>query len=306
MQNFSHIPNTVTLEHLRLPEFEQAAVQLAVLRLDKTDRWISGNKWFKLHYHVEQALTQQAKGLISVGGAHSNHLHALAVAGAQLGLPTVGLLRGNPIQTPTSLELENFGMTLHWLGYGEYRNRYQANFWQNWLAQYFGYYAVPEGGGGVLGAKGCCVIPQLISERLASLGWDDYDAVYVSVGTGSTLAGIVWGDGGKHRIVGCLAVPSHYGVDKQIAELLAQLPITDTNYQLQSAARKGFGQLDDELLAFITTIEAQTNLLLDPVYTAKTLYFLQQQIVAKQIPRGSRIILIHTGGLQGRRVLLEG
>lgn len=306
MQHLFHIPSSVTLERLRLPVFELSNIQLAVLRLDKTDQWISGNKWFKLQYHVNQALSQQAEGLISVGGAHSNHLHALAMAGARLGLATVGLLRGNPQQTPTSLDLERFGMTLHWLGYGEYRNRYQAEFWQGWSAKYPNYYPVPEGGGGALGAKGCCVIPQLISERLVDIGWDDYDRVYVSVGTGSTLAGMVWGDAGKHQMVGCLAVPSGYGVDKQIAALLAEIPIKHTNYQLQSAARKGFGQLDDELSAFITETEAQTHLLLDPVYTAKTLYFLQQQVVTGQIPSGSRIIFIHTGGLQGRRVLLEG
>jgi len=306
MHNFFKIPNTITLDVLNLPAFMAAGVQLAVLRLDKTDKWISGNKWFKLHYHVKQAMHDQARGLISVGGPHSNHLHALAVAGYELGLSTVGLIRGEPQKTPTTQDLEHFGMELNWLTYGEYRERYQQPFWQKWLANYPDYYAVPEGGGGLLGAKGCNIIPKLINERLASIGWADYDAMYVSVATGSTLVGIIWGDEGKHQLVGCLAVPSKYGVDKQIAELLATVPINYTNYQLQSAARKGFGQVDQTLLSFMLEVEAHTGLLLDPVYTAKTLYFLYEQVITGQICKGTRIVVLHTGGLQGRRVLLEG
>lgn len=301
-----YIPATVKLELLTLPEFEKAGVNLAVLRLDKTDEGISGNKWFKLRYHIESALSQQAKGLISVGGAYSNHLHALAIAGQQLGMATVGLIRGYPKQTPTCQDLSQFGMEVDWLSYGEYRERYQATFWQRWLTKYAGYYAVPEGGGGLLGAKGCCVIPQLISEQLVNIGWHEYDAIYVSVGTASTLAGIVWGDAGQHQVVGCLAVPSKYGVAQQLTKLLDNIPVNTKNYKLLSATRKGFGQLDDELLAYMKEVEQLTGLLLDPVYTAKTLYLLQQQVIAGQIARGSRIVFIHTGGLQGRRAMFKG
>lgn len=299
-----YIPSTVTLELISLPKFEKAGVKLAVLRLDKTDEGISGNKWFKLRYHLEAALKRQAKGLISVGGAHSNHLHAMAIAGQQVGLATVGLIRGEPKQTPTCKDLVKYGMSIHWLSYALYRTRYQTTFWHNWLASYPDYYPVPEGGGGVLGAQGCCIIPQLIKERLISIGWNDYDVIYVSVGTASTMAGIVWGEAGHHPVVGCLAVPAKYGVDQQLTNLLADIPITVTNFQLQPAARKGFGQLDEKLLIFIKEVEQLTGLLLDPVYTAKTLYFLQQQVITGQIARGTRIVLIHTGGLQGRRASL--
>lgn len=299
------IPDKVTLTPLSLPVFDRANISLAVLRLDKTDQLISGNKWFKLHYHLVQANLQQSNGLLSVGGAHSNHLHALGAAGEKLGLPTVALIRGQPIETPTVVDLKKLGMHLHWLSYGEFRRRYQAAFWQEWAERYPDFYLVPEGGGGVLGAKGCRVIPELIKQQLFTIGWDDFDYIYTGVGTGSTLAGIVWGLGGAHQVVGCLAVPERYGVDVQIKELLDEIPVSFTNYQLKPAARKGFGQADPDLLHFINDVEALAGLPLDPVYTGKTLYFLQQQVINGEIAEGSRIVLLHTGGLQGRRVLLN-
>lgn len=299
------IPNEVTLTPLSLPVFDRKNISLAVLRLDKTDQLISGNKWFKLHYHLVQADLQQAKGLLSVGGAHSNHLHALAAAGRKLGLLTVALVRGKPVETPTVVDLQGLGMHLHWLSYGEFRCRYQAAFWQEWAKRYPDFYLVPEGGGGVLGAKGCKVIPQLIQQQLPAIGWDDFDYIYTGVGTGSTLAGIVWGLEGTRQVVGCLAVPERYGVDVQIKALLDEIPISFTNYQLKPAARKGFGQADSDLLHFIDDVERITGLPLDPVYTGKTLYFLQQQVINGEITEGSRIILLHTGGVQGRRGLLS-
>ena len=91
-------------------------VELAVLRLDRIDPLISGNKWFKLTEHLAQAQQAGAGGIISLGGAYSNHLHALAAAGKRFDFPTVGLLRGHPQDTPTVLDLKAFGMQLHWLG----------------------------------------------------------------------------------------------------------------------------------------------------------------------------------------------
>ena len=301
---FSIIPD-VSLDLLKLPILESLGIELAILRLDKTDTLVSGNKWFKLHYHIQEALASSSKGLMSVGGAHSNHLHAMAAIGQQLGLATVGLLRGDPVETPTSLDLQKMGMVLHWLGYGEYRNRYKEDFWQKWQRAYPNFYLVPEGGGGLLGAKGCRVIPQLIEDRLTRINWKYFDCIYVGVGTGSTLAGIVWGAEGKYLVNGCLAVPERYGVDQQIKALLSEISLGGMDhYQLHPASRKGFGQADQQLLTFIDEVEQTTGLLLDPVYTGKALCYLQQQAIERKIKEGAKVILIHTGGLQGRRVWL--
>ena len=130
-----HPPNA-PLQPLHLPWLKQAGVEVAVLRLDLIDPLISGNKWFKLTHHLAAAAEAGAEGVISLGGAHSNHLHALAAAGKRFGFPTVGLLRGHAQDTPTSLDLQAFGMQLHWLGYAGYRARHQADFWLPWQALY--------------------------------------------------------------------------------------------------------------------------------------------------------------------------
>ncbi len=106
------------LQTLALDWLSRAGVEVAVLRLDQIDPLISGNKWFKLAPHLAAAGEAGARGIISLGGAHSNHLHALAAAGKRFGFATVGLLRGHPQDTPTVLDLQGFGMQLHWLGYG--------------------------------------------------------------------------------------------------------------------------------------------------------------------------------------------
>ena len=119
-----------------------------MLRLDLIDPELSGNKWFKLVHHLGAAQAGGASGLLSVGGPHSNHLHALAAAAKRYGLGSVGLLRGHAQQTATVEDLQRFGMQLHWLGYGGYRNRHRADFFDTWRDRYPNYYSVPEGGGG--------------------------------------------------------------------------------------------------------------------------------------------------------------
>lgn len=115
-----------------------------MLRLDLLDPLISGNKWFKLSEHLRAAQASAATGVISLGGAHSNHLHALAAAGKRFNFQTVGLLRGHPQQTPTVDDLQAFGMHLHWLGYAGYRARHAADFWLPWQAQYPGFIRCPR------------------------------------------------------------------------------------------------------------------------------------------------------------------
>ncbi|MCF5460845.1 1-aminocyclopropane-1-carboxylate deaminase, partial [Pseudomonas syringae] len=182
---------TAPLERLNLPWLQDAGIEVAILRLDLIDALISGNKWFKLSEHLSLAVDSGAEGLISLGGAHSNHLHALAAAGKRFGFPTVGLLRGHAQQTPTVLDLQAFGMQLHWLGYAGYRERHAAGFWSPWQARYPGLYPIAEGGGGLAGALGCGRLRAMLDEQLGHLGWDDYHGWWLAAGTGTTLVGLL-------------------------------------------------------------------------------------------------------------------
>ncbi|MGN8250810.1 1-aminocyclopropane-1-carboxylate deaminase/D-cysteine desulfhydrase [Pseudomonas sp. SMV7] len=284
------------LHPLNLPWLENARVEAAILRLDLIDPLISGNKWFKLRHHLQHAMASNAPGLISLGGNHSNHLHALAAAGKRFGFATAGLLRGHAQDTPTVRDLRALGMQLHWLGYGGYRARNQPGFWQPWQARYPGWQCIAEGGGGLAGAQGCALILDQARAQLAALGWADYDAWWLAAGTGTTMAGLVLAEEGRHVVHGALAVPRDHGVEQALTELAGT-----QGYQLHDACRGGFGKFDDELLAFIADCERHTGVPLEALYTGKALLALRQQVEAGLFAPGTRLIVVHTGGLQGRR-----
>jgi len=314
-----------------------------VLRLDLIDPLISGNKWFKLAHHLAAASDAGAQGVISLGGGHSNHLHALAAAGKRFGFATVGLLRGHPVQTPTIEDVQAFGMQLHWLGYGGYRARHEAGFWRPWLEQYPDFYPIPEGGGGVPGALGCAGLPSMVRDQLSQMGWDDYYGWWLAAGTGTTLAGLVLAEAGARPVYGAMAVPDDHGVAQSVAaicglphyyeseprgsklacesDLSGSRDVSDVMassrasslpqeaycesgryiYQLLSASRGGFAKTDPQLLDFITRSEAQSGIPLEPLYTGKALLALHDEVLSGRFAPGTRLIFVHTGGLQGRR-----
>ena len=289
------------LEPLHLDWLTAAGIEVATLRLDQIDPLISGNKWFKLVEHLHAADLAGAKGIISLGGAHSNHLHALAAAGKRFGFNTVGLLRGHPQETPTVKDLQAFGMHLHWLGYGGYRARHEPGFWLPWQAQYPDLYPVPEGGGGLLGARGCMALKAMVDDQLNHLGWSDYDGWWLACGTGTTLAGLVLAEAGERNVYGAMAVPDDHGVAQQVESILQEVAVPQRNYQLLDASRGGFAKVDQPLLDFIDQTERVSGVPLEPLYTGKALLMLKQQVEAGIFQTGTRLIFIHTGGLQGRR-----
>ncbi|AHL35079.1 1-aminocyclopropane-1-carboxylate deaminase [Pseudomonas brassicacearum] len=286
------------LEPLHLDWLARAGIEVAVLRLDRIDPLISGNKWFKLVHHLRAAHEAGAEGVMSLGGAYSNHLHALAAAGKRFGFATVGLLRGHPQDTPTVLDLKAFGMTLHWLGYGGYRARHAADFWGPWQARYPHLHPVPEGGSGLPGAQGCMSWVTSAREQLVTLGWADYQGWWLACGTGTSLAGLVLAEAGERPVHGVLAVPQDHGVAQQVASIVAAAGLCSPRYELFDGSRGGFARVDAELSAFIETTEA---IELEPVYTGKALMLLKAQVEAGRFVPGTRLIFVHTGGLQGRR-----
>lgn len=295
MTGFDVLP-VAPLQRLTLDWLRPFGVELAVLRLDLIDPLISGNKWFKLLEHLRLARQAGAPGVISLGGAHSNHLHALAAAGKRFGFATAGLLRGHAQDTPTVRDLLAFGMHLHWLGYGGYRARHQADFWLPWQRHYPGWHCVPEGGGGPLGAEGCALIVMQAKQQLAMVGWADYDGWWLAAGTGTTLAGLVLAERGVHPVHGALAVPAGHGVAEHVEALAGS-----SGYRLYDASRGGFAKVDEALLAFIDASEEESAMPLEPLYTGKALMALRDQVEAGVFAPGTRLIFLHSGGLQGRR-----
>lgn len=289
------------LEILDFAWLQQAGVEVAILRLDLIDPLISGNKWFKLIGHLTQALSRGAAGAISLGGAHSNHLHALAAAGKRFGFPTAGLLRGHPQETPTVLDLQAFGMQLHWLGYAGYRERHAADFWLPWQARYPGLYPIPEGGGGLPGTEGCARLLTLVRSQLGQCGWDDYHGWWLAAGTGTTLGGLVIAEQGAHPVYGAMAVPEDHGVAQNVTALVG---VDTSGWHLLDASRGAFARTDPVLLEFMARSETQSGVPLEPLYTGKALLGLHDDVLAGRFRPGTRLIFVHTGGLQGRRAAL--
>ncbi|RMT82917.1 1-aminocyclopropane-1-carboxylate deaminase/D-cysteine desulfhydrase [Pseudomonas viridiflava] len=288
------------LQPLDFAWLQRAGVEVAILRLDLIDPLISGNKWFKLIGHLAQAVGVGAAGAISLGGAHSNHLHALAAAGKRFGFPTVGLLRGHPQDTPTVLDLQAFGMQLHWLGYAGYRERHAADFWLPWQARYPDLYPIPEGGGGLPGTEGCARLLTLVRSQLGPAGWDDYHGWWLAAGTGTTLAGLVIAEQGTHPVYGAMAVPDDHGVVQNVTALVGE---GQSPWQLLNASRGGFARTDPSLLAFMSGSELDSCVPFEPLYTGKALLALHDEVRAGRFSPGTRLIFVHTGGLQGRRAM---
>ncbi|MGY2285450.1 1-aminocyclopropane-1-carboxylate deaminase/D-cysteine desulfhydrase [Pseudomonas gingeri] len=289
------------LEPLHFDWLARAGIEVAILRLDRIDPLICGNKWFKLTEYLSAARQAGAEGLISLGGAYSNHLHALAAAGKRFGFATVGLLRGHCVETPTVDDLRAFGMELHWLGYEGYRQRHAPGFWTSWQARYPGFHPVPEGGGGLAGAQGCGILVDRVGEQLAAIGWTDYHGWWLAAGTGTTAAGLMLAEAGRRPVYAALAVPGDHGVAPLMARILAEAGAADGGYELIDACRGGFAKVDPALLAFIAESERQSAVPLEPLYTGKALLALREQVGAGRFAAGTRLVFVHTGGLQGRR-----
>lgn len=299
------LPAQAPLQRLHFDWLERAGVQLAVLRLDLLDAQLGGNKWFKLLGHLHEAREQGACALASLGGAHSNHLHALAAAAQRFGFASHGLLRGEPQDTPTVRDLQAFGMQLHWLGYGGYRERHRADFWDAWRARLPGLYCIDEGGAGLVGARGCQQLVGQVQAQRAALGWDDYDGWWLAAGTGTTLAGILLGEAGCRPVHGASAVPAGHGLERRIAAVLAAAgrPELAAGCVLHDASRGGFARVDGELAAFIHACESAQPMLLEPLYTGKALLALRSRVQDGYFAAGTRLVFVHSGGLQGRRAL---
>jgi len=281
--------NSATL-HIEIPEV------VDILRLDQIHPWVSGNKWYKLKYNLETASMLGHQRLLSCGGPHSNHLHALACAGKVFGFSTTAFVRGYshlPL-TETLRECEEMGMALVFVDKKTYLNRYDQH-WCQQQAEYYKSYWIPEGGNNDAGKKGCAEIAE------QCLG---YDEVWMSVGSGCTFSGVAHSLAiaqlkndslKKVHLKGVMAIK---GGEELAASLLADLG-NECSIDCDSHLG-GFGRCPDELVDLIHHYDAH-NLPLDPVYTAKLVMAFERYLQTGKLEANKRYLLIHSGGLQGRR-----
>jgi 1-aminocyclopropane-1-carboxylate deaminase len=285
---------SISIETINLP----SGFSFDLLRLDQTDRLISGNKWFKLLPNLTNL--NMGNLVASFGGPHSNHIHALAYAAQSLGLKSVGFIRGEPQSTPTLEDAKACGMQLIFIDRDTYREKPTQ-----WLADRYQLIDpcwIPEGGSNLSAVEGCASI-----WHQACLQDREYDQVYVAVGSGGTLAGLVAGAPDGVELIGLSALGSLADLNERVIELLIQAGHRQTEqseqWSIEVALQQRYGKVTAELAA--TQVRAQTlGLLLDPIYTLRVFHYLNRQYLKHRLT-GKRLLMVHTGGLQGLRAQQE-
>ena len=294
------------VESLNHPVFQQADVAVDVLRMDRIHPVVSGNKWFKLRYNLAYAVTQKTKGVITFGGAWSNHLHALAFACDQLGLEARAIVRGEEWQTqstPLLDDVRRWGMDIIPVSRQEYRLRNESAYQRQLAARFPGHIVIPEGGDNALGLMGVANLRALLSPEAQRRVTTAHNA-WVACGTGNTLLGTRLALPTQIKVSGVAALKGHW-YQAMMARRMAELwPYTVSNWQVFTQFHGGgFAKLPTACRDFMIEFERITGMPLDPVYTAKLCYALVNLTELGAFSPGQRLLMIHTGGLQGRRSL---
>ncbi|HEY1019706.1 MAG TPA: pyridoxal-phosphate dependent enzyme [Sediminibacterium sp.] len=279
-----------------LPHFSDEQVQTDILRLDLLHPVVSGNKWFKLKYYLEDARQTGHHTIATFGGAFSNHIVAMAYAAKEAGLQSCGYIRGelSHLLSPTLWQSQELGMELKFVTREQFRDPatiIRAN-------NDPGVYWVREGGYGPLGAKGA-------GDILSSANTQTYTHIICAVGTGTMLAGLVQSAGIEQQLIGISVLKNHLGLEQEVKSLLnnsQQAPFTILhNYHFG-----GYAKHPAELIRFMCETWEAEQLPTDIVYTSKLLYAVKELVSNQYFPAGSRLLVIHSGGIQGNNSLPPG
>ncbi|MES2418755.1 MAG: pyridoxal-phosphate dependent enzyme [Bacteroidota bacterium] len=261
-----------------------------VKRDDLIDPYISGNKWRKLKYILAKAIAQQQTHLVTFGGAYSNHLVATAAAAARAGLTTTAFVRGEKVANEVLLLCQLFGMQLIFVDRESYRNK-KMLFEHHFAADKNAYF-IDEGGAGTEAVRGCA---EIVDEFKPA----HFDYLFCAAGTGTTAAGLLKGINNLQLATELHVVP----VLKDNGFIIDEIAKYESNLsRLKVHADYHFGgyaKTTPELLQFTANFTSQTGLLVDPVYTAKMFYAINDLSSKNYFKKEAKILAIHTGGLLG-------
>ena len=286
-------PDLVCLEPVRF--YPEQPISIDCLRLDKLHPALSGNKWFKLLPWLRLAADQGATGIASFGGVWSNHLLATAAAAQHLGLKAYGIVRGEELSTACLQDCRALGMELIFVSRSDYRAFQQYNDRLDLPDKVF---VVPEGGQGLPGVTGAAAM----LDPLPFPG--NYTDVAVAVGTGTSLAGILSALAPHQQAIGISALK---GENRLSAQINAWVPNRENQFTISFRFHfGGYARHDANLLAFMNEVYREQQIPLDFVYTAKLFYGIRKMLQENYFPPEARLLLIHSGGLQGNRSLPVG
>ncbi|MBT8395095.1 MAG: 1-aminocyclopropane-1-carboxylate deaminase/D-cysteine desulfhydrase [Flavobacteriaceae bacterium] len=270
---------------------DELGIELYIKRDDLIHPNISGNKYRKLKYNIEEAQQLNFKRLLTFGGAFSNHIAAVASVGKKFGFNTIGIIRGEELEeriyeNPTLNFAKGCGMEFKFISRKDYRNKTSKKFIKNLQNEFDSFYLLPEGGTNGLAVKGC---EEILTEDDAR-----FDFICSSVGTGGTISGLINSSLPDQQVLGFPALKGNF-LKNEIIKFADK-----TNWKLIDDYHfGGYAKVSVELIEFINIFKKNTGIPLDPVYTGKMLFGIFDMINADFFPKGSKILAIHTGGLQG-------
>jgi 1-aminocyclopropane-1-carboxylate deaminase len=274
---------------------EENGISVYLKREDLLHPEVSGNKFRKLKYNIQEAISQKHQTILTFGGAYSNHIAATAAAGKLYGLKTIGVIRGEELvedlektlqENPTLKFAASCGMELEFISRTEYREKDSEETTQRLQKKFGEFYLVPEGGTNALAIKGC--------EEILAKEDELFDVVCCPVGTGGTISGIINSSSRHQKILGFPALKGDFLVSE------VKKRTEKKNWELTIDYHfGGYAKVNSELINFINNFRLRYGIALDPVYTGKMMYGIFDLIGKKYFPENTRILAVHTGGLQG-------
>ncbi|MFV5688492.1 1-aminocyclopropane-1-carboxylate deaminase/D-cysteine desulfhydrase [Flavobacterium sp. ZT3R25] len=267
------------------------SISVHIKREDLIHPFVSGNKFRKLKYNLLQAKEENQETLLTFGGAFSNHIAAVAFAGKEKGFKTIGIIRGDELRTkilenPTLLFAQNCGMQLEFISREAYRLKNEISFLENLKQKFGSFYLIPEGGTNALAIKGC---QEILTQKDA-----EFDYICCPIGTGGTISGIINSVLPHQKVLGFPALKGDF-LKAEICNFAQNENwelITDYHFG-------GYGKVNNELIGFINQFYEDNQIPLDPIYTGKMVFGVIDLIHKNYFPAQSKILLIHTGGIQG-------
>ena len=283
-----------------IASFSSSTIESSILRLDKLHPIVSGNKWFKLRYYIEDAIAHNASTIASFGGPYSNHLVALAYAAKEKNIKSIGYVRATQEDaiTPSLQEALGYGMQLEFIGRTHFQtiknDLLKKN--NNVNHEQSGVYYIDEGGYGELGAKGAATI---LNEHCKS-----YNTIIAAVGTGTMLAGLIQAAAAHQNVMGIPILKNEASIEAEIKTLL--IDSTKPIRLIHGFHQGGYAKTNPALIGFMNQLWKTEKIPSDIVYTGKLLYAVNSLLKENFFKAGSKILVIHSGGLQGNRSLPSG
>tara|TARA_B100001250_G_scaffold85875_1_gene71008 strand:- start:39846 stop:40733 length:888 start_codon:yes stop_codon:yes gene_type:complete len=280
----------IKTQEISLPLLKEKKVQLFIKRIDQIHEYISGNKWYKLKYNFIEAEEKGFASILTFGGAFSNHIVATANMAKLKGFSSVGIIRGEnhlPLNSSLSFAVEQ-GMKIYSVSRRNYRLKDTVGF-LNKLEEKFGnFYLIPEGGTNKLAIKG--------AEEILDLN-DTQDYICCAVGTGGTIAGVINSSNESQKVIGFPVIKGFSKLEKDILSWVNK----KNYYFLNDYFCGGYARLNDVLINVINNFYKTQKIPLDVVYTGKMILGILDLIAKDHFPKGSSILAIHTGGIQGNK-----